>query len=143
MITIPPQIKYDNDIHSLDLVTKWLNPENNLKFIIKVLEQLKKDGAESYLVKRDMKVAVCRKGLTPAITGHTERYVFFALKNRYGRIIATGKNLRRPESLIPVLKNLTKNNPAKQQILNKTDLTVADRCYLVNYELLKQSIPFK
>ncbi|NHZ85833.1 MAG: hypothetical protein GWP19_08125 [Planctomycetia bacterium] len=144
MITIPQPIKYDKDLHFSDIITIPLDP-NDLIFIKSVLADLKRDHAEAYIVYYgNGRVAICRKGLQPVITPTgTQNKNFFALKNmNNGKIIVAGKNLRRPESLLPVLKGMTKKNPIKQQILNRTELTVKERCSLVHYELLKQAEPF-
>ena len=146
MITIPQPIKYDKDIHFNDRITKPLDPNNDLLFIKRVLEDLEKDEAEAYLVSYGGKVAVCRKGLTPAISCHGERrHNYFALKNnKSGNMIVAGKNSRRPESLLAVIKNIVKTSPSKLYLLKrKRELSIADRCQLVGYTLLKQEIPFK
>ncbi len=146
MINIPQPIEYDELHHFGDIITKPLNPNlpSDLKFIRNVLADLKKADAEGYIVRLDTgKVKVCRKRLKPAITAHKERNCFYALRNNAGKVIVNGKNSRRPESIISVLKGLFRRNPAKLSALNHSNyLNTANRCKLFNYELLKQDEPF-
>ena len=142
MIPIPRSIKYDKDIHMREVITKALDP-NDLVFIRSVLDSLKKDNAEAYIVKYgNDRIAICRKGLIPVERHKTHHY--FALRNQFGRIIVNGKNTRRPESMICVLKALFRRNPGKQlKLKNNIHLSVAERCELFGYSLLKQGDPFK
>ena len=144
MITIPQPIKYERSIHFPDLITLPLDPKNDLNFIRKVLIDLERDHAEVYIVRNDNgKIAVCRKGLKPVKVKHAELHNYFALKNSSGRIISNGKNLRRTESMISVLKGMFRRNPIKLDLLKRNyDLTTAEKCELFNYTLCKQNEPF-
>ena len=146
MIRIPRPIEYDELHHLRDIITKPLDTESkkDLEFIRHVLTDLKKVGAETYIVRLDTgKVRICRKGLKPAITKHKERNCFYALRNRAGKVIVNGKNSRRPESVISVLKAMFRRNSVKLTKLSHSNhLNTADRCKLFNYDLLKQDLPF-
>lgn len=143
MISIPTPIKYDKAIHFQERITKPLDLKNDLLFIRSVLEDLQKDNAEVYLVSYGGKVAICRKDLKPAVSHHTEHHNYFALKNQSGSIIKNGMNMRRPESIISVLKGMFRRNPAKLSLLARNhDMSVAERCKLFNYTLMKQNTPF-
>ncbi len=142
MITIPQPIKYEKDLHFHDIITKPLEPKLDLIFIQRVLIDLKRDKAKAYIVIKDNgKIMICREGLRPAII---ERHNFFALQNKNGDIVMSGKNLRRPESMLAILKNIFKKSPAKLYLLKRErELSVAGRCQLVGYTLLKQDTPFE
>lgn len=146
MIRIPQPIEYDKLLHLRDIITKPLDTKSatDLKIIRNVLADLKKDNAEAYIVRLDTgKVKVCRKGLRPAKTETKQKNCFYALRNKAGKVIVNGKNSRRPESVISVLKNMVKRYPDKLDKLSRsTNLNTADRCKLFNYDLLKQDTPF-
>ena len=144
MITIPNPIKYDKTVHSRDRITEPLDPKSDLNFIRDTLSNLKRDHAEAYIVKNpNGKVMICRKNLIPAKSGHTERHQFFALKNKHGDIITAGKNRRRIESMLVILKNRIARNPKRLHLLKRNSaLPIADKCKLFGYTLMKQSEPF-
>lgn len=144
MIPIPTPIKYNKDMHFREVVTKALDP-NDLVFIESVLDSITKDNAEAYIVKYgNDRIAICRKGLQPARIEKSKTRHYFALRNRSGKILINGKNTRRTESMICVLKALFRRNPAKQlKLKNNSNLSVAERCEMFNYKLLKQGEPFK
>ena len=146
MISIPRPIEYEPLLHHRDIITKPLDLESpsDFNFILKIVADLKKDNAKAYIIRLDTgKVRVCRQGLKPAITKHKERNCFYALRNRAGKVIINGKNSRRPESVISVLKAMFRRNSVKLTKLDHSShLNTADRCKLFNYELLKQDEPF-
>lgn len=146
MITIPQTIKYDRDKHERDCITKLLDPKvtANLKFIRTVLTDLKKAGAESYIVRHKTgKVQVCRKDLKlrQLPDEHREHHNFYALKKN-GTIITAGKNSRRIEALLGVLRSRARNNPHRLIMLSRADISVKEKCDRLGYELLKQDTPF-
>ena len=147
MIKIPNPIPYDKSIHFPDAITKPLDPRLDLEFIKSVLCDLENDNAEAYIVRNDRgRVRICRKGLSPAISCHGERrHNYFALKNiKSGNMIKAGKNLRRSESILAVIKNIVNTSPSKLELLSKQrELSIANRCQLVGYTLLRQDTPFE
>lgn len=141
---IPQPIKYDKAIHFSELITKALDP-NDVVFIRSVISSIKNDNAEPYIVEySNDRIAICRKGLQPARIEPSKTHHYFALKNRSGKIITNGKNSRRVETIICVLRALFRRNRERRELLKESsDLTVAERCAIFNYSLLKQGEPFK
>lgn len=143
IITIPTPINFVKKLHEKDRVTRWLKPKYDLKFTISAIKLLINDHIEPYIVQKESKIAVCRPNLRPKITQHSERHQFFALKKQ-GSIIAAGKNARRIESILAVLKNRIARNPKRLNLLKRNEtLPIAEKCKLFGYTLMKQNEPFK
>ena len=79
MIHVPTPIKYDKTIHFGDRVTKPLDPKNDLEFIRKVLSDLEKDHAETYLVRNE-------RGKVIIIPGFDGKFNF-VLKRLFPRLV--------------------------------------------------------
>lgn len=147
MITIPNPVKYDKDLHFNEMITKFIDPNvtANIRFITNAIATLEKDNAEIYMVRRYLKVAVCRKGLRPAIMDRPIQHEHYFAMKKNGRLLVSGKNLRKPESILTVLKHMLHKSPKKVKILNLhyKELPTAEKFKEVGYELLKQYTPFE
>ena len=146
MITIPKSIKYDQSLHYRELVTKFedIGVKHNLLFIIKAVRDLEKAKAVPYLVSRNNKIAVCRKGWIPLTDKTHQSNYYYALINGKGKVVQEGKNSRSPVDIKKALLILASREHTANYVKNLEPLRVPQICDMTGYKTVRSiNEPFK